>query len=325
MASSPAPQAPSAWRRPAWIAGRRSGGRRRRARGLARRQAVSGVTRPGWRRWRARPACTVRAVPAPGPRRLPVPGARLRCACPSLPPEVALRLLPLFAGLATVALLPAPRPGAARPARSRRRRGLDRRRDAGAHLLLARAEAVRARRAARGGRCPGWPGARSPKGSRERPPRERVAFAAVLAAAPWTTFGSAFPIGAALASGPAFAPGARRTRGGAFAGLALRVCALVRWPPTPSWCATSPTFPRLLQSWQPDIGLAAREAVARPPRAAPRGLVRPGGARHRVPGRVAGGRRALRAGRLSPGPRPGRSFLALAGGRRRRARRRRPH
>ena len=84
-----------------------------------------------------------------------------------------------------------------------------------------------------------------------RPRRERVAFGALLATAPWTTFGSAFPIGAALSWGGFRAwrsPRARR----AFAGLAL-VYALSFVIAYAVVVRDQSTFPRLLQTWQPDI------------------------------------------------------------------------
>ena len=235
---------------------------------------------------------------------------------PLLPPEVALRLLPLFAGLATVALLPLlvrelqGRPGADGAAawiaagmpvliyysRELKPYALD--------GLLAVAVPWLAWRA-------------FAEGQPERPPRERVAFAAVLAAAPWTTFGSTFPIGAALAWAGFRAwrsPHARR----AFAGLAL-LYALSFLAAYTVVVRDQSTFPRLLQSWQPDMAWLHEKPWPVP-------LVRAAslyaqvalGTTFPVVWPAAAALCALGA---FSWPSPGRSFLVLAGGRRRRARR----
>jgi hypothetical protein len=169
---------------------------------------------------------------------------------PLLPPELSLRLLPLAAGLATVALLPflvrslGGERGAATAAawiaagmpvlvyysRELKAYALD--------ALLAVAVPWLAWRALG-------------EGEPARPRREVYALGGLLAIAPWITFGSVFPIGATLAWGASRAwrePAVRRR----WAALAL-VYALSFAAVYALVLREQSTFPRLVRAWQADM------------------------------------------------------------------------
>jgi hypothetical protein len=169
---------------------------------------------------------------------------------PVLPPEITLRLLPLAAGLATVALLPLlvrdldGRPGVGAAAAWLA---------AGMPVLIYYSRELKpyALDALLAVAVPWlfWRG--FGEGQPERPAREGVALAALLAAAPWTTFGSVFPIGAAFlwaASRAWRAPHARR----AFAGLSL-VYALSFVAAYTVVVREQSMLPRLVLSWHSDM------------------------------------------------------------------------
>jgi hypothetical protein len=169
---------------------------------------------------------------------------------PVLAPEVSLRLLPLAAGLATVALLPVlARSLQGSPATAATAAWIA----AGMPLLVYYSRELKpyALDALLAVAVP-WLAWRA-LGEADAPgaPRERALLAAVLAAAPWITFGSVFPIAATLAWAAGRAGRAPQTRR-AFAVLALvylisfaAAYALV--------LRDQAAAPRLLRSWQPDI------------------------------------------------------------------------
>jgi hypothetical protein len=90
--------------------------------------------------------------------------------------------------------------------------------------------------------------------------RDTAALAGVLAAAPWVTFGSVFPIAAALgwAAGRAWRAAETRRR---FAVLAV-VYALSFAAAYAVVLRDQSTYPRLLHTWQPDMAWLHEQGVA---------------------------------------------------------------
>jgi hypothetical protein len=248
---------PAAWRRSWWI--------------LA-ALAVAAIARMAWLAekplWRDEAWVAVLARDAAGAFELnprPVPagflfltGVALRV--PVLPPEVGLRLLPLAAGLLTVALLPllARSLGGERGAPT-----------AAAWIAAGLPVLVYYSRELKPYALDGLLAVAVPwlawrtlgEGATPRP-RDVAALSAMLAVAPWVTFGSVFPIAATLGWGGWRAwrsPEARRP----WAALALTY-ALAFGAAYAVVLGQQSTFPRLVRQWQPELAWLHQEGWAPP-------------------------------------------------------------